>query len=116
VWFQSALALSPEAWLTEVGDGVRFQVLVSTLDAAGAETGQTIVLDEQVNPRAQSSHRRWLPAAADLSRWAGSTVRVRLQTHPRADLTYDWSGWANPVIFVRETARAEPITLRPIER
>jgi hypothetical protein len=116
VWFQTALALSPDAWLTDVGDGVRFQVLVSRLDEAGAETGQAVVLDEVVNPRAHMNHRRWLPAAADLSAWAGSTVRVYLRTLPRADLTYDWAGWANPVVFVRETARAEPLNLRPIAR
>ncbi len=112
VWFQTALALNPEATMAETGDGVRFQVLAGTVDASGAESGQVLVLDEEVNPRARAGDRRWLPVAADLSEWAGRTVRIRLQTHPRDDLTYDWAGWANPVIFVRESARGEPFSLR----
>jgi hypothetical protein len=61
-----------------------------------------------VNPRARLEQRRWLPVEADLSQWAGTTVRLTLRTLPRDDLSFDWAGWGNPVIAVRETARAHP--------
>jgi hypothetical protein len=32
---------------------------------------------------------------------------LTLRTLPREDLSFDWAGWANPVVVVRETARAD---------
>jgi hypothetical protein len=120
VWFQAALSLDPQMWTAPTGDGVRYQVLVSpvgtnALDGASAAhtsgatdaagSSGTVVVDRQINPRADADTRRWVPVEADLSPWAGTTVRVTLRTTPREDLTYDWSGWGNPVIEVLESAR-----------
>jgi hypothetical protein len=106
VVFQASLALDPATWVTPVGDGVRYRVAVSRLGAAGEAGPPVTVLDQVINPRAQAEHRRWVPVEADLSHWAGSTVRLTLQTEPRDELSYDWSGWGNPVVAVsRETAR-----------
>jgi hypothetical protein len=67
-----------------------------------------VVLDTTLNPRAQMEHRRWIPVEVDLSRWAGQTIGLTLRTLPGDNLSYDWAGWGNPVIVVRETARERP--------
>jgi hypothetical protein len=103
--FQAALALDPATWEAPTGDGVRFLVSVVALGATGpAAAGE--VLDLEINPRARLEHRRWVPVVADLAPWRGQRVRLTLTTDPRADLTYDWAGWANPVIVTRHTARS----------
>jgi hypothetical protein len=104
-WFQSALALDPSVWTAPLGDGVRFQALIAPL-TGGSEGSPTLLLDKDVNPRADVGQRRWLPVAADLSPWGGSTVRLTLQTLPRDDQSFDWAGWGNPVVMVRDSARA----------
>jgi hypothetical protein len=85
---------------------VRFQALLAPL-AAGGPAPETLV-DLEVNPRARVEDRRWIPVDADLSAWAGATVRLTLRTTPRADLDHDWAGWGNPVVVVRESARPRP--------
>jgi hypothetical protein len=110
-WFQATLALDPAAWAAPSGDGVEYRVEVARLGGApGAEAEQpaTVALDRTLNPRARVEDRRWVPVVVDLSPWAGETVRLRLRTLPRDDLAFDWSGWGNPVVFVRESARAYP--------
>jgi hypothetical protein len=72
---------------------------------SATDIGGTVVLDKEVNPRADTQVRRWLPVIADLSPWAGQTVRLTLRTLPREDSTFDWSGWANPVVETIESAR-----------
>jgi hypothetical protein len=67
-----------------------------------------VVLDRVVNPRARTEQRRWVPVEADLSPWAGETVRLALRTDARADGFFDWAGWGNPVVAVRDFARARP--------
>jgi hypothetical protein len=69
------------------------------------------ILDEVINPRSNAEHRRWVPVTADLTPWAGASVRLTLKTLPRDDLSYDWAGWGNPVVAVaRESARVPPAT------
>jgi hypothetical protein len=107
-WLQGALALDPAVWEAPTGDGVRFTAAVAPLDGQGQPGGQTTVLDRAVNPRARTEERQWVPVEVDLSAWAGQTVRLTLRTEPREDLTNDWGGWGNPVVVVREEARAQP--------
>jgi hypothetical protein len=111
--FQAALALDPATWSTSVGDGVRFRATVTPLDAAPAGPA-VVVLDQVINPRANADQRRWVPVLADLSPWAGTTVRMALRTDPRDDLSFDWAGWGNPVVSVwRDSARASPVPAAP---
>ncbi|MGH2350595.1 MAG: hypothetical protein ACRDI2_14960, partial [Chloroflexota bacterium] len=108
VWLQAGLALDPAMWAAPAGDGVRFQASIAPLDAAGHTGSPAIVLDRVINPRAEREHRRWVPVEADLSPWAGQSVRLTLRTLPNDDLSFDWAGWGNPVVFVREFARVRP--------
>jgi hypothetical protein len=105
-WLQTALALDPAVWRAPTGDGVRFTASLTPLDVDGATGGTVVVLERAVNPRARTEERRWLPVQADLSRWAGQTVRLTLRTRPGADITYGWAGWANPCVVVTDQARA----------
>jgi hypothetical protein len=104
-WFQASLALDPRVWREDYGDGVRFQALVAPRGGA-----TDVALDVTLNPRGVPAHRRWVPVEADLSRWAGRDVRLTLRSLPRDELSFDWAGWANPVVYVRESARVrEPV-------
>ncbi|HEV2125553.1 MAG TPA: hypothetical protein VGW38_22605, partial [Chloroflexota bacterium] len=103
---QSVLAIDPNAWDQPVGDGVRFQASVAPLGPAGMVGESIMVLDKEVNPRANTGERRWVPVEADLSRWSGSTVRLTLRTLPRDELSYDWAGWGDPVVIARDSSRA----------
>lgn len=113
VWFQSTLALDPSMWRVDAGDGVRFLVTVTPLTRQ-AEAGEGVtVLDQTVNPRARQEQRRWVPVEADLSRWAGGTVRLTLHTEHGADPNFDWGGWGEPMVVVRETDRIRPLAGQP---
>jgi hypothetical protein len=107
VWLQSVLALDPATWDAPVGDGVRYQAAVTPI-RDGSEGTPRIVLDRTLNPRAEAAQRRWVPVEADLSPWGGQTVRLTLRTLPGDDLAYDWAGWGDPVVAVREFARVRP--------
>ena len=107
VWLQSLLALDPRAWDAPQGDGVRFVATVTPL--SGGQSGQpAVVVDRTLNPRAEDAQRRWVPVEADLSPWGGETVRLTLRTLPVDDLAYDWAGWGDPVVALREFARLRP--------
>jgi hypothetical protein len=97
---QAALALDPAAWETPLGDGVEYQALVAPVDASGRTREPAVVLARVVNPRANREERKWLPVEVDLSPWKGTRVQLTLRTLPRDDLSYDWAGWANPVVSV----------------
>jgi hypothetical protein len=62
-------------------------------------------VDAAVNPRANGEQRRWVDVVADLRPWAGQRVRLALRTEPRADPSFDWAGWAEPVVV-----RLDPLT------
>ena len=113
-WLQAALTLDPAVWQAPTGDGVRFVVDVAPLDALGRPGPPATALDRAVNPRARTEERQWLPVEVDLSPWAGQVVRLTLRTLPRDDLTNDWAGWGNPVVVVREQARARAAPHRPV--
>ncbi len=81
-WLQGGLALDPAVWRAPTGDGVRFVAAVAPLDAQGQPGPPVIVLDRTANPRARTEERDWLPVEADLSPWAGQTVRLTLRTLP----------------------------------
>jgi hypothetical protein len=111
LWFQAALALDPSVWATDVGDGVRYRATVAPLNsgAAGGATATagpaTTVVDQIVDPRTRKEQRRFVPVVADLSPWAGQTVRLTLATDSRQDLSFDWAGWADPIISVVDSDR-----------
>lgn len=70
---------------SDPGDGILYKVVV--VDEAGAEA---VVAEHTV------TEHRWEPIEADLSRWAGKKVRLKLiaDVGVRDDSSGDWSCWA----------------------
>lgn len=89
---------------SDLGDGILYKVAV--LDAVGNETvvAQATVLTHE-----------WKPIEADLSRWAGTSVRLKLVADAGAkdDPSGDWAGWGDMRIeslrAVLQTHREEQI-------
>ncbi|NJD60844.1 MAG: hypothetical protein C3F13_06920 [Anaerolineales bacterium] len=89
-----AIALDPQVWSPEKGDGVDFQVYVTPVDTPN--NGQ-FLLDRYINPKINPSDRRWRNYLLDLSPWSGKKVNISLITGcgPAQNCDYDWSGWAD---------------------
>lgn len=93
-----AIALSPEVWSPQNGDGVRFQVYVA--DAAAPQEGQ-LVFTRYINPKYNITDRRWRNFLVDLSDWEGKEVHLSLLTDAGkvGDWSFDWAGWAEPQLI-----------------
>jgi uncharacterized membrane protein len=93
-WLQTALALDPQVWQADKGDGVEFVVTISAAD------GRHELLRRYIDPKSRPADRRWHEIAIDLSAYAGQEVGLTLLTlpGPAEDGRYDWSGWAAPAI------------------
>lgn len=90
-YLTTALALAPEAWSGD-GDGVVFSIFVED------NAGMRLLFSQYVDPKHQQQDRRWLPVSLDLSPYEGKLVRVifSVSAGPAGNLSYDWSGWAEP--------------------
>lgn len=91
---KTALALNPQVWQPDKGDGVIFVV-----DAC-VEDGCRELLRQEIDPKQRVADRRWHDVALDLRAWGGQTVQLVLRTlpGPAGDGNYDWAGWGAPVI------------------
>lgn len=74
-------------------DGVTFRVRVLPFDAPAGEQGK-VVFERHVTAK------EWQPAQADLSAFAGQTVRIQLESHPgpKNDTGWDSSFWLEPTL------------------
>lgn len=72
---------------SDPGDGILFRIAV--VDATGKET---IVTEKQWIKHA------WTPLEADLSRWTGQRVQIKLiaDVGPKDNSSGDWAAWAEP--------------------
>ena len=71
---------------SDLGDGILYKLVV--IDAAGAET---------VAAEATVTRHEWKPIEADLSPWAGQSVRLKLiaDAGPQDNSGGDWGAWAD---------------------
>ena len=113
-----AIALSPQVWSPEKGDGASFQVYVTDPDTS--QKGQFVFV-RYINPKYNPSDRRWRNFMVDLSPWTGRTVNLSLITEggPAGDWAFDWAGWAElQVVSVEpgyfDSAQTENVILRHI--
>ncbi|MDQ3701266.1 MAG: 6-pyruvoyl-tetrahydropterin synthase-related protein [Chloroflexota bacterium] len=104
-WFQALLAVDPVAWLD--ASGAQFRVQVTSLVTA-SDPGPVTLLERTLDPLQRPADRRWVPVVADLSPWAGQTVRLTLHTTPgmRQGGGAVRAGWGTPMIVTGETPRA----------
>lgn len=74
-------------------DGLTFRVRVAPFDAPDGQFGE-VVFEKTVLAKS------WQPAEADLSRFAGQTVRLQLESHPgpKNNTGWDHSFWGEPVL------------------
>ena len=107
------IALSPEVWNPEKGDGASFDLFVTLTETTGA--GQ-MIFNRYINPKLNPSDRRWRNYLVDLSPWAGKTIALSLVNHsgPANNWAFDWSGWAeiqlvqvDPVVFAQGSGESE---------
>jgi hypothetical protein len=96
-----SIALSPEVWTPEMGDGASFQIYI--LDTQSPANGEFVFV-RYINPKMNPSDQRWRNYLIDLSPWAGKSVEIQLITEagPNGDWSFDWAGWSDLQIVTIE--------------
>jgi len=103
-YFQAGLAVDPQTWLADTGDGVRFILEADTV------SGRVQLLNRHLNPRARTEERGWVDVWVSLASLAGQDVRITLRTDAVGDATFDWAGWSSPQVVIYNAARPNPGT------
>jgi len=92
--FEAHAGMLPRAWEnTQPGDAT-FRVTLDSPDEQGL-----ILLEQRLSPGAVLDHRSWVPLRADLSRFAGQGVALRLTIDPGDSPVHDYAFWGNPMIL-----------------
>jgi hypothetical protein len=101
-----ALGIKEAAW-PHIKNEVRFTISVEST------SGREIVFDSKLHPRRRKSDRGWQRRELDLSRFAGQSIRIILQTRVawRRSTEYAWAGWANPRL-VHDLSVSMPVARR----
>ncbi|MCX5771254.1 MAG: hypothetical protein NTZ09_13440 [Candidatus Hydrogenedentes bacterium] len=104
--FTAATAIRDSSEAEGLSDGVTFRVRVTAFDAPDGQLGE--VLFER-----HSASKQWEEVAVDLSRFAGQTIRLQLESHPgpQNNTTCDASYWGNPTVTagaIKEPAAPTP--------
>src|SRR6266550_2427654 len=101
-----ALGVKEAAW-PRLKNKVRFTISVEST------SGREIVFDAKLHPRLRRSDRGWQRRELDLSRFAGQSIRIILQTRVawRRSTEYAWAGWANPRL-VHDLPLSPPVARR----
>ena len=108
------IALFPEVWAANKGDGVSFEVYAAE---AGPGRPAEALFVRYIDPKNVPSDRRWRNYFVDLSPWSGREVILSLITSPgrAGDFAFDWAGWSDLQIVSVEQgffAGAENAVLR----
>lgn len=82
------------------GDGVTFRVRAVDIDAPPGKAGEVAF-------ERHSATKEWVPGVANLTRWAGRTIRLQLESHPGPDKNteFDQSYWGEPKLVVGSPPR-----------
>ncbi len=95
------MGLMPAAWANS--DGVLFELAVRVRDR------QFSLFSQEVRPRSNQAHRRWVDGRVDMSRFGGQVVEVIFSTaagsRPDSTLDMDWAVWGDPVLYQLVDAR-----------
>jgi 4-amino-4-deoxy-L-arabinose transferase-like glycosyltransferase len=91
----TALALNPQVWRPDRGDGVEFIIQLTS------PTGTHELLHRYIDPKNQPLDRYWNEIALDLSPYGDQKIQLTLITlpGPAGDSSFDWAGWATPAIL-----------------
>ena len=98
-----ANALGPITADEPPSDGVTFRVRALPFDAPDGELGEALF-------ERHTDAETWQEGQADLSRFAGQSIRLQLESHPGPgkDTTCDRSFWAEPVLTAGTTGTPSP--------
>jgi hypothetical protein len=97
VFLSFGIALDPEAWSPDKGDGVLFELYVQ--DGSISER----VFSKYIDPKHNVADRKWHDEVIDLSRYGGKKeVSLTFVTTPGFNYNgdFDWAGWSNPKIVI----------------
>lgn len=89
-----SIALHPDVWDPEKGDGVTFEVYIRD------EGFEELVFSKYIDPKHNPEERKWNDFEVDLSRYAGRNVTIIFSTlpGPNNDSRWDWAWWGEPRI------------------
>ena len=92
---------------TGESDGVTFRVRVAPIDAPEGTPGQVVF-------ERHTAAKTWTEAQADLSPFAGQTIRLQLESHPglKNNTGWDRSYWAEPLLIAGTPAEPAPFPAR----
>jgi len=95
---QFGIAIKPEAW-DKAGDGVTFEIAV-----VDQKSSTIMIFSEYIDPKNTSGDRKWFDRDIDLKDFTGQKISFIFSTTfgPRGNSEYDWAGWSNPRIRLRE--------------
>ncbi len=89
------IALNPEIWSSDKGDGVIFEILMKD----GMEERK--LFSKYIDPKNKVEDRKWHDERIDLSEYKGKEVLLTFITSPGPsnNTNYDWAGWSFPKII-----------------
>ena len=86
--------LDPEVWSEDKGDGVQFEVTLSS------DAGGEVLFSSYIDPKTNFEERRNYYENIDLSQYAGQAVEITFATSPGPNnhTAFDWAYWIAPVL------------------
>ncbi|MDZ4860752.1 MAG: sulfatase [Candidatus Hydrogenedentes bacterium] len=91
--FTTHIGLPEETWSEGRKGSARF---IATLDT-DSEKG-ILLLDESLTPGVNETHQAWLPFKADLSKFAGQTVRIAFNVSGIGEKSASPACWGDPLV------------------
>ncbi len=94
--FEFGYGFDPAVWTLAEGDGVRFDIEIST----GGDP--YLLWSRYIDPKNVESDRHWFYESINMSQFAGKDVEITLRTwpdssaNPDGNVVYDWVYWVNP--------------------
>jgi len=84
-----SIALRPEMWRPDCGDGLRFVV------AADDGVHRKTLFQRTIDPKHKVAERRWIAGQAKLQAYLGREIDLILRTDPLANNWCDQAGWGD---------------------
>ncbi|CAN5171195.1 hypothetical protein BH10CYA1_BH10CYA1_38930 [soil metagenome] len=86
-----SIAIDPQVRDIADGDGMTFAIHVLSGEK------ETEVFTRKIEPKRNDADRHWISESIDLSKFAGSPIKLRFQVAPGANnnTAGDWGGWAD---------------------
>jgi hypothetical protein len=88
------IALSPDTWSPEKGDGVTFEI------RAEADGMSSTLFSRYIDPKHEPGDRRWHDVRVDLSAYASHPITIIFATTggPHGNTDFDWAGFSDPTL------------------